>query len=1670
VAYMRPAALLSQFTQYYLECRMFTNGVLAQTLTTAPVTYYHFTNTVSGDTAVNVLLNFTNNAWSRTYAVKTIPGQNTFQANVGYEIRRYDDFNAAQAFDNIPIVFNCTLRDNTGASVPLVNSNLVFYESVANHSYIFTIPFPAIQTGGQVLDIQPVGQLDSVNKTYYLTVTLAHTNNPVTGQVVTADTLGTTTNELLHFNGNLAFGNIGTTMTGLAGTPPVNPPSGGSIATTLSGAGGYVTQQSNHTYSGGSLNVALLPNGNAVVTGGSVVLAAPSPDADSLARVNFKRGPVTLTSGGGSCDFTVTLPAGFGYRLNDISNMLVTPYLPFTGVSLTPALDPTSDLNYLPGVTIFAVEETKPVWLKVENIFWHVSLGTFDIGSSAPSAYYTAADEYAYLNAPSTYTNLVDPGNMADKRSNDKYWMAVTGASAAPTLRSDAQSNALMSAKFQFGPGSFRAHFPYNSPMRWTGSGSMQVVDDLVVPGAGSQLSGVGVLRVQYTRDCPDCGSAGAGLATPGIVADGGVLNFTADGGLIATGPTAGTVNLQWGAIAGIDYAQQAFGFTNGVMHMPGVFLRGDQNLLSDEQGPSTILYSGFAGTNLNYVERPLSKAYTAGLADYAGLNFRCDADSLHAARSTIAGQPNINWSLTGRSKYYVRYGGVCGIHEAVPGTFPTDLVLWGYKFTFSNYGLSYLDSKNKDSLTDGQVALPSPAHFVQAFEGMKFSCLGAPTTGDVPANDPFKVMAYWAADFKTHSITFKGDGGCAPTAGYLVLGIEGYASHVSKPLYGQVGFFANGDQIPPSFGLDGVTSRLKLPNTITVGGPNGNDYTFTPAENAYYNTYASAASSGSPGWINIFGKLNVPFFEDLQVHWQTSCHTNGAAATNSLIYLSGGWPRPGSGGTSYGWNDGSGCTPFETNLFDVANAGWPGSGGGLTVDQYRENTSSQQYHPRAQRLWLGVVNFDYPLSWNPSLRSFKSYQEVTGDLLVLTAQHQVKYMDAKHAEIDFGAQYTGLPQISLANIAFNAIDEATGVSDAITKAATKPINDALNAGMEQMDQMLNAQLKDLMDGAFKRTVDPIIDNYYADLSNHWASTWSSLPLAQRQLFVASAYTNGLNFFVGTGPNPAVNNLTKALRNLGNGVNTTSNLIGQLQDNLRNVTNAINAIIGVVRIGTNGQDLGSDITGLFSKVDGGRPIIPKLAQSLVGDLAPQFINATVGPTLSNLVQQAEPAMAQINQTLGSTENAIMQVSAQLSAAGQLTSQIDDILNAAQADLADISLKVSLSTTQYFGKLNYNIDNPFQSISADDVKKYVRQQVEDQFFASDAAAQIQTALRQRLYDLDSAMKQQVDSVFQQLNGVLREVIGQSLAGVDKQINECLGSVKDVMGAGEISGHADIVGNSLKLLRIDGHFQFKVPDKMELNAFLEIKELSSDGSKAGCSDTNAPFTEVTLGATKVPMDWISSGLTADIETKFTFDGVHAYPVNLGGQLSLDGDIDFETFVLHDLAAAMAFGSEENYVALKGGVRFNGYDFSGAVFFGKTCSLDPLMLIDPDVAKVLGQPPFTGGYVYAQGWLPVSEMLTGVPASCLFEISAGVGAGAFYFAEGPTYGGKMFLGVSGSLLCIVSIEGDITMIGLKHGSDMRFSGDGHFEADLGPCPFCISISKDVSITYINNSWSIQ
>jgi hypothetical protein len=260
--------------------------------------------------------------------------------------------------------------------------------------------------------------------------------------------------------------------------------------------------------------------------------------------------------------------------------------------------------------------------------------------------------------------------------------------------------------------------------------------------------------------------------------------------------------------------------------------------------------------------------------------------------------------------------------------------------------------------------------------------------------------------------------------------------------------------------------------------------------------------------------------------------------------------------------------------------------------------------------------------------------------------------MDGTRAELDFGAQYDGLPQISVANLAFNAIDEATGVGQAVVEAATQPVKDVLTAGLDEMDKLVDTQMSRLMDGVFDKAVDPVIDQFYSQLSNQWAG----LTLTQRLEFVKHVQTNALNHFTGTGPSPAVTTLTSALKDLGDGTAAASNLIGQVRGYLGNASNAINSVIGTINTTTNGAPIGSNVVGLICQVGGERPVVPKLMGSLVQEIAPQFIDAVVGPTISNVVKEVEPQLVEISEALTQTRNAITQVDAQLGVAGDFTTE------------------------------------------------------------------------------------------------------------------------------------------------------------------------------------------------------------------------------------------------------------------------------------------------------------------------------------------------------------------------------------------------------------------------------
>ena len=895
-------------------------------------------------------------------------------------------------------------------------------------------------------------------------------------------------------------------------------------------------------------------------------------------------------------------------------------------------------------------------------------------------------------------------------------------------------------------------------------------------------------------------------------------------------------------------------------------------------------------------VERPLTASYNDGFTDYAGLNFRCDADTLHGAMSSLGNTPNVNWSLTGRSKYYVRYAGVSGIHEAVHGTFPSPsgtLSIYGYAFNFTNYGLSYLDNEMKKSLVSGSLTIPYPSLHVQNFDELRFDCLGSLRGATVPASDGAHLLSYWNADFYTLAINFQRNDECSPTNGYLALSVKAFATLVDQPLYGTLGFQTNGNLIPKSYGLANVDSRLKAPNNIAISGPNGVNYNFTPVADAYYNSWSNTLPT--PGWVNFAGKMDVPFFEDMKLHLHTGCSSN--YSTSSPLYLAGGWPRVGTTSGNHGWLDSANNSYFSTNYFDWDNYGCPQ--GSISVSNYRNNPSSEEYHPRAQRLWLGLIEFDYPMQWDMTLHAFKSFREITNDLFVIKVQHQAKYIDAKQAELDFGAQYDGLPTISVANLAFNAVDGALGVSKAITEAASQPIQTALTSGLDEFDQILDTNQKRLFDGVFDQAVNPLIHSFYVQLTNDWAGLVTS---GNQALFVSNVTVQATNFFIGGTGGAVSSNLSSVLLNLSSGAGGAGQLLAKLDNYLCDITNAIEAITGAITR-TNDVSFSLAIPGLLgSNTNGSIPM--QLVKRLIGNLAGEFLNATVGPELQSLIDKANPTLTEIATVLNDTKAKLIQAHAQLAPAAEFARELDNTMKSFSTDLTNVSVQVSLNVSNYFAGFDYSVDDPFRLYTEDQIKQFIRQQVEDAFFGSAPAAQIQVVLRQRLYDLDTQMKTAMDSVFQQLNQVMRDLISQSLAAVDDSINGLLGDVGANIGAGKINGHAVIDGDSLSVLRIDGHFEWDVASKLSFDAYLQIKELTSDGSP-GCSSSSAPATEVTLGAANVSCNWLSPDLSVSVETKFTFDGTHPFPVNFAGSLTLNGELDYEAFALYNLAAAVSFG---------------------------------------------------------------------------------------------------------------------------------------------------------------------
>jgi len=1675
VVHLVPAEKLDPYDEYHVELKLFRRpggSIVRFTDTgesenTTPTPLYHFPSLVSNDADVNVHTFFNSTAWNRTYLVSTDTDKDTLRANVAWHALRYDGFATLLQSDDVTFVADLELREvGTDVLVPLQTSRFNLVRPVPRYKTTVGQPIsPSSNAYTATISFRPANgvQLDALNKTYRLTVTFGHLATAAATEPTPAEhPLMTPAQRLLHFNGRLFFGPIETRFTSIANNPAAGViEAGQGVVTTLGvdNQSGFILGQPSHTFGDGTpLDVLLRANGNAELRSGTVSVTGPAPDTEDVNGILMARNGIMLGTAGATGNVFAYLPAGFGVNATKTSKLIIN-LMPLGNHALGQDLLPLADPSFtFPGLA-YAVEETKPVRLEWTTVKWLMPAARFEFTATGVAEYVRREEYQALAAAP---VNAA----MKIKRSNERYYESVTELLDGKfVVEADSNGAAVLSARLKFGNGTFMPHFPYGGVISWAGNGEQIIEKDLVRSDAGG-LEAVNGLALSYNRDCLGVDCPGAiGIDTFDFKPTDQRLVFTRDGGLHADGNLTAPDRLQWGWIAEPaiqKFAQNTDPFDAGVFHMSGHFLRNGQSGRPLDDRAAVILYTGFSQSgSLGTVERPGTAPYADGLTDYAGLNFRVGNDGDKQGRSTIAGTDTGDYPLTGRSKYYIRNPGLTGIHEAVFGEFPEDFTLYGYKMKFSNYGLAYLDSQNVDSRTEGQIFVPNPSDFTQNFEELILTCLGALKDAKVPADEGElqKVLAYWNADFFTRAIKFdrKAADVCDPGEGFLVLGVDAFAHSVDQTLYGQLGFRPNGNLITLADNLldPPFNSRLKLPNNFRVKGPKDEHYAFTPVNDAYLSNWdfrngnQDEQGAPRPGFVNIAGKMDVPFFEDLQVHLHTSADKEAPAS--AAIYMMGGWAS-GKGFEVAGKNF------FNQSAFDTDNKGFPDDVNNL---QYEQGLAApnDKYRVRAVRNWLDVVTFNIPMKWSSSTRAFTTFTPVTTDLLVLSAEYQAKYLSAENAELAFGIQYDGLPQVNLANL---ATDQLTGMLNAFQGVVSAEI---IDKGFDGLNQMLDSIPRDLFGPVFEELLDPPVDALYAALAANYDAVqkqWVNPPI------------NIIQQYCGLAPG-VVNNFKKKL---------TDDLLGTVNG----ATGFIKQVDG--KLGDAQAALGQIESLLAENPAGNRTLVTQLLKQLVqtlvsqatdnpiaqsvGQFAAELVGGALDPQLQEFLAKADPTLDEIHNVIETLNDTLGEARDMLSAGGNLPDQfaqeLADKLNSIAGEVTTAMTKACNDINGVINSYNLQADNPFTPAAAEQLKGLIRQKIEDRFFGSAVPAAFTTILKQRLYELEGSVREAVDSIFAQVNTTIRDVMSQALSGIDDTINGFLGPLSSSMGAGQLNGYAHINGDSLKLLRIDLHAEFSVPSEMQFNAYLQIKELDSENEENGCIGPGAKATEVRIGATDVEVDFISPDLRASIEAKFTFQTEPSFSIlGAGAGFELNGELSFATFKITYLGAQMAFGAAENYFSGACGLEFNSYKAKGGIYFGRTCTLDPFFW-DKDVQGIIGKPPFTGVYAYGEVWIPISEALLGIPASCFFEVSAGVGLGAGFFVEGPTFVGKMFIGAYGSVLCLASLEGDITLVGVKNAEGLQLKGKGRLEGCLGPCPFCICAEKTVGVTYKNSKWDVD
>lgn len=1619
--------------------------------------FYHFTNFESDDPDYNVIAGVEDLDFDRDWRIRTIEGKDSFPLSFTLRLARFDGWEEEPTWDTIPFEVQVRLLDNLDnviMVVPLAPEQASFSETLPSHFE----GDPWTESFSYDLDILPPAQLRVSDRTYRVEVEVRSPPRPK-APMATLALASTTLRTFLDYSGDLRFGAgdraflMRITAAERTDTPVGIIP-GASYANTELVINRVEHPFASYSYAGalGTLTVRLSNTGVASFHDtGADPFQIPNEAGgwqDVFYRgMLFQVGPY-LYAGAAGVTTSVKidqLPAGFGLASEPPIHetfFLNQSRLPErTGVFVNGSLAPVDPVRW--DYNAWAFEESKPIAIKISAITLVTGsfINTHLELEATGETFDPLADWYALLDEA--------PDDLPDrlKHANDGYYRLVTGVDTTQPVIVDSDpnagpnANARLSVTFTMGSGYVRPHFPHAELVVNTSTGRLRITNDLIDVEA-SFLPRVSIYVFYNDGAPPDatgCDEDGPSMthfAMRGII-DNGRLSFTPLGGLWAECARIGpeTFDLGWGRLDEETHAFSANGFEVATFYMPGTFYPfgaiGAQSFQGGHHyAPVAASIMGYVPGEweMHKVEWPSLPAYRENSlrAYYAGVNLPVEGQTGVFGQSFIGGEDAGAYPLKEDSRYYVRKAGVTGIHDAIGG--PEAVVLYGFNAVFDSYGFAFRDSVVVDSVTDGGLFVPYPSAFSLPLRNFEFTATGRPLRADLSETLDTVVLSYWNCTIRPVSMTFERDPEniCDLGSGFIKLHAEVSLPNIGESLYGDLGFASDGNLSTPAQG--GVRSRLTAPNQMTFRGPRRADngsyerYTFTPATEIYFNNYAYHAEANGNGFINLAGSLSVAFFEDLKIHLQTSVGS-GDEADMSLFDITRGWTVDGE--------------DFFSNPrgFDPTNRGFPA---GMTLADY---LAGEQFRPVARRQWMNGITFEYPLDWDAAALSFQTAQDFDDSigLLLLDADHRLLHLSAERAEIQFGTTFSGIPSLNPTSILVNHIDEVTGALSALQEALGDAVAGALFLGAagfsDLLNDSINSLLGDVLDDAFEALV---LAQILAPLGD---------PGNDDRLRPESEWDALLNHSL-TNPNAW---LLAYLRDLAASTGTPP-LLATVQEKLDDVLAAIDVFIddedGILATDSEGRyTMGARL--IYALVDKLMPSAIKASLGInPGGSAEQQINAQT----TRYINQYAPQLATLKDNLTRLRTQIEEVRDGLDAGDSIAAYIHarftstegrDELNAL-ADLLKSDVESHLRS-RYAGRAHeFGVDENREASAA-----FISLRVRDRLATTAIAGSVQIVFRQQLQDLQRILDQTTGSVFSTLNRVIDNVTKEALGAIDDAITPFKGGLGSVAGTANVSGSARIIGNRLDTLSLNASLELKLDEPVKFEGFIEINQAAAAYGEAR---------DIRIGAIEVPIPLLGSTAHYDLTARLVL-AESGSPLGIGGSIELKrGEIQFEAFRITTLGAALMFGAQENYIAAKLGMEFQSFQLVGGIFLGRSLYIDPLEMVDPDVAEMI-TPPFTGFYVYGEVFMPIVDF------GCFFRVSAGLGVGAFYFVEGPTYGGKIYAAVQGRAICLVSVKGEVVLIGVK--TDIfRFKGRGRISGSVGKCPFCVRFGKSVAFTYDQRS----